>query len=50
MIGVSGLVFGTVGACIIAGLRRIAVADALLACLHWQGTSTAIALCVLAFQ
>ena len=49
MIGLWALLFGTLGACAIAGMHRIAMSNALLSCLRWQGTSSAIALCALAF-
>ena len=48
-IGVAALIFGTLGACVIAMLRAISLADALAACLRWQGVSSSLALGALFF-
>ena len=46
-IGVAALVFGTLATCAVALLRRIALGEALLACLRWQGGATTLALAAL---
>ena len=40
----AALVCGTLSACAVAKLWKVALVEALLACLRWQGGATAVAL------